>query len=83
VQSGVIVRQAFLVLEGWAGDGTGCVGPGEVVGDVALLAVLPAAATVTAITPMQVLVAGPSAYRALVAVAPVAAQLGVHLRLGA
>jgi CRP-like cAMP-binding protein len=57
---GGLAREAFVVLEGTAEvtrDGTrlGVVGPGECVGELALLDPAPRSATVTALEPMRLL----------------------------
>lgn len=67
---GQIGRQAFIIASGEAtvtiaGKRVATVGPGEVVGEVALTDGRPRTATVTAVTPMQLLVLGAPAFQSL------------------
>lgn len=82
-------REAFFVLEGQAdvsirGDVVATVGPGEFLGEMALLSHAPRSATVTARTSMRMLVIDPVAFGALLgrpAVARLIAEsLAVRLR---
>lgn len=71
VHEGDLCHEVVLVLEGEAtvsvaGRTVGVVGPGDVVGDVAVRDQAPHATTVTATTNLHVLVAGPESYRAFV-----------------
>lgn len=70
VKEGSSGREAFLVVEGEAevrlrGNVISRVGPGEFIGEMALLDHSPRSATVTAVTPMRVLVMDPSSFTAL------------------
>lgn len=61
IKQGQIGREAFVVTAGEAdvaidGVSVARIGPGEVLGEMALLADAPRSATVTALTPMRVLV---------------------------
>lgn len=63
-REGLPGKQAFLIIEGEAevtvrGSVAATVGPGEVIGEMALLENAPRAATVTALTPMRLLVFAP------------------------
>jgi CRP/FNR family transcriptional regulator, cyclic AMP receptor protein len=65
-----VARQAFILLSGTAAvtrDGRqfATVGPGDVVGELALLDGLPRTATVTALEPVQVLVMSPREFAGL------------------
>jgi CRP-like cAMP-binding protein len=69
---GTTGRQAFIVLSGVAevtiaGRRVATVGPGEVVGEMALLDRQPRTATVTAVEAMRVLVADPRSFHSLLA----------------
>jgi CRP-like cAMP-binding protein len=60
-------REAFLVVEGWAAVMIGdepiaAIGPGELVGEMAMLDHKPRSATVVAKTPMKLLIIGPRAF---------------------
>lgn len=71
VAEGDLCHEVVLVLSGTAtvtaaGRVLGTVGPGEVVGDVAVREQVPHDTTVTAATDLHVLVAGPESYRAFV-----------------
>ena len=64
-------REIFLVVEGRAaadrgGHPIGTVGPGELIGEQAMLERRPRNATVRAVTPMRLLVAGPDSVSVLV-----------------
>ena len=68
-QLGDAGRQAFVVVEGWAsvtvaGFQVGALGPGEFIGELAMLTGEPRTATVVATTPMRLLAVGPSAFQA-------------------
>jgi CRP/FNR family cyclic AMP-dependent transcriptional regulator len=83
-------REMFIVAEGWAkvtrkGRKIGSVGPGEVVGELALLDQGPRSATVTAETPMTMYVLAPRAFSVLMSDAPmvsfkIAKTLAARLR---
>ena len=71
VAEGDLCHEVVLVLSGIAtvtaaGRVLGTVGPGDVIGDVAVRDQLPHDTTVTAVTDLHVLVAGPGSYRAFV-----------------
>lgn len=89
VHEGELCHEVVLVLEGEArvtvdGRPVGIVGPGDVVGDVAVRDQVSHATTVTAATDLHVLVAGPESYRTFVhhpvVVRHVAATLSDRLR---
>ena len=66
-RQGATGRQAFVIVEGWAavtidGEPVAALGPGEVVGEVAMLDHGTRTATVVAKSDMQVLVVGPEAF---------------------
>jgi CRP/FNR family cyclic AMP-dependent transcriptional regulator len=88
-REGAMAHQAFLVIDGAAdvfidGEAVASVGPGDFVGEIAMLDTGPRSATVRASTRMTVLVIGPQAFGAFVehgAVArTMAAQLAKRLR---
>ena len=71
VAEGDLCHEVVLVLSGVAtvtagGRVLGTVGPGDLVGDVAVREQLPHDTTVTAAADLHVLVAGPESYRAFV-----------------
>ena len=77
---GQIGRQAFVIVSGEAsvtigGRPIGTVGPGEVVGEVALTDGSPRTATVTAVTPLDLLVLSSSAFKALLSETAVARRV--------
>jgi CRP-like cAMP-binding protein len=77
---GCVGRQAFIIVAGQAtvtvsGRRIATVGPGEMVGEMALIAGRPRTATVTAVTPMRVMVLDPASLRTLLAEADVARKL--------
>ncbi len=89
VHEGDLCHEVVLVLEGTAevsvgGRVVGVVGPGDVLGDLAVREHLPHATTVTATTNLHVLVAGPESHRTFVhhpvVVRHVAATLSDRLR---
>lgn len=89
VAEGDLCHEVVLVLEGTAevsvdGRVVGGVGPGDVLGDVAVRDQVAHATTVTASTDLHVLVAGPESYRTFVhhpvVVRHVAATLSDRLR---
>lgn len=72
---GEIGREAFIVVEGEAivtvdGEEVTRVGPGACVGEMALLDKGPRSATVTAATPMKVLVLDPREFKGLLLAIP-------------
>jgi CRP/FNR family transcriptional regulator, cyclic AMP receptor protein len=76
--------QAFLIVEGEAevtlrGEQLATVGAGEFVGEMALLDHSPRSATVTAVTPMRVLVMDPGSFWNLLGQAPVARRVAIDL----
>jgi len=77
-------RELFLIVEGEAvvslrGDSLATVGAGEFVGEMTLFERGPRAATVTALTPLRVLVAGAGSYGALLAHPAVLRRVGSTL----
>ncbi len=67
-REGLPGRQAFLIIDGEAevtvrGSVAATVGPGEVIGEMALLENAPRVATVTALTPMRLLAFAPREFR--------------------
>ena len=69
-QQGRIGRQAFVILDGEAavdisGTRVGTLGPGKVVGEMALIDQGPRSATVTALSPMTVLTLSVNEFRSL------------------
>jgi len=66
VRQGDIGRSSYVIVDGWAavsvsGTAIAAVGPGDHVGEMALLDNQPRSATVTAKSPMRVLEIGPAA----------------------
>jgi CRP-like cAMP-binding protein len=64
---GAHAKEAFVIVEGWAavtvhGEPVAALGPGQFVGEVAMLDRGPRTATVVAKTPMRLLVIGPAAF---------------------
>jgi CRP/FNR family cyclic AMP-dependent transcriptional regulator len=90
VTEGTSAREAFVILDGTAevtvdGQSVATVGPGECVGEVALLDAGTRSATVTATTPMRVLVLDPREFHGLLLAVPsitvkVAAALAAMVR---
>ncbi len=90
VAEGTSAREAFVILSGKAevsvdGKKVGEVGPGECVGEVALLDAGTRSATVVATTPMRVLVLDPREFHSLLLTVPsitvkVAAALAAMVR---
>jgi CRP-like cAMP-binding protein len=83
-KEGTIGREAFIVVEGEAevtiqGDVVTRIGPGEFLGEMALVDHGPRSATVVAQTPMVLLVVSPGAFDAFVAQQPVARALAKEL----
>lgn len=73
-------RQAFIVISGHAevtisGDLVAIVGPGEVVGEMALLDHRPRTATVTAVESMRAFVVDPGSFNSLLAEAGIARKI--------
>ena len=73
-------QQAFLIVDGWAvvtaGDRVLAeLGPGEIVGEMAMLDQDRRAATAIATTPTRLLVIGPSAFSVLASRAPVVSAI--------
>lgn len=73
-------REAFLIVDGEAtvtiaGELVAVVGPGQFVGEIALLDHQPCTATVTAITPMRVLVMDPRSFSTLLSDASMATRM--------
>ncbi len=70
VREGDPARQSFIVLWGRAGvtlrdEPIAVLGPGSFIGEMALLDLGPRSATVTALSPMRLLVIGPAAFSTL------------------
>jgi CRP-like cAMP-binding protein len=66
VRQGDIGRSSYLIVEGWAavsvsGSAIAALGPGDHIGEMALLDNQPRSATVTAKSPMRLLEIGPAA----------------------
>ena len=77
-------RESFLVIEGWAdvavrGATVATLGPGQLVGEMAMLDHQPRTATVTARTPMTVLVIGPQNFESFCADPAVSRMIAVGL----
>lgn len=73
-------REAFIILEGEAEvlvDGTvvAVLGPGDLVGEMSMLDTGPRSATVTARTPLRVLVVGPQAFTSFAELSPARREL--------
>jgi len=67
-----VARQAFIILDGSAvvtrdGEQIAVVGPGDIVGELALLDGLPRTATVTATGPVEALVMTPQEFNSILA----------------
>jgi CRP-like cAMP-binding protein len=80
IKQGQVAREAFFVTQGEAvvsvdGRCVARIGPGEPVGEMALLDGVPRSATVTALTPMRVLVMDPGQFGELVRDANIAHNL--------
>jgi CRP-like cAMP-binding protein len=74
-RQGTAGDQCFIIVEGWAsliidGEEVGGVGPGSIVGELALLDPGPRTATVTAQTPMRLLVFSRSEFTTMLFSAP-------------
>ena len=90
VRQGEPGREAFVIIEGEASvtvDGTEVarLGPGDTVGEMALLDKGPRSATVTAVTPIKALVLDPREFKGLMMAIPaiavkVAAALAARVR---
>jgi cAMP-dependent protein kinase regulator len=77
---GTVGRQALIILSGHAevtigGRRVATVGPGEVIGEIALLDRQPRSATVTALEPMQVFVIDPRCFGTLLSEPAIARKL--------
>jgi len=84
VQEGKPGRQTFLIVEGQAdvtlrGQYLERLGPGDFVGEMALLDHSPRSATVTAATPMRLLVMDPSGFASLVSQPSVSRRIATDL----
>jgi CRP/FNR family transcriptional regulator, cyclic AMP receptor protein len=71
IREGEIGREAFVIIDGWAavtihGEPVAALGPGQFVGEMALLDHSPRSATVVAKTPMHVLAVSPKVFGTLV-----------------
>ena len=90
VEEGAFGREAFIVVTGQAvasidGAEVATLGPGDCIGEIALLDKGPRVATVTAATPMTVLVLDPREFKGLLLRVPaiaikVAASLATRVR---
>lgn len=89
MREGAPAGEAFLIVEGRAevvigGERVAEVGPGELVGEMALLDHNPRSATVTALTPMRLLVMSPASFASILRQPAigwrVAANLAARLR---
>ena len=89
IREGAPAGEAFLIVEGRAevairGQRVAEVGPGELVGEMALLDHNPRSGTVTALTPMRVLVMNPASFASILRQPAigwrVAADLAARLR---
>ena len=83
-REGLVAKEAFVVVEGEAevfvdGEAVATVGPGDFVGELAMLDLGPRSATVRARTPMRVLVIGPKAFGAFVEHGGVARSMATQL----
>jgi CRP/FNR family cyclic AMP-dependent transcriptional regulator len=77
-------RESFLIVEGWAevtiqGETVATLGPGQFVGEMAMLENQPRTATVTARTAMTVLVIGPQNFSTFVAHPGVSLSMATEL----
>jgi CRP-like cAMP-binding protein len=77
-------RQTFLIVDGQAdvtlrGQYLERVGPGDFVGEMALLDANPRSATVTAVTPLRVLVMNPTSFASLISQPSVSRRLASDL----
>lgn len=84
IHQGTVGREAFIVVDGQAevlvdDNHVATIGPGEFVGEMAMLDNRPRCATVRADTPLRVLVAGPSAFPSLMAHPHIARAIAVQL----
>src|SRR5437764_13004829 len=84
IREGEPGREIFLVVDGEAvvslrDDALATVGPGEFVGEMTLFDRVPRSATVTALTPVRVLVAGAGSFGTLLANPAVLRRLGATL----
>jgi len=83
-REGVAGQEAFVVVDGDAevfvdGEAVATVGPGDFVGEMAMLDIGPRTATVRAKTQMRVLVIGPQAFGAFVEHGGVARSMATQL----
>ncbi len=83
-ETGGTGRQSFIVVEGWAsvsrdGEVIAAVGPGEFIGEMAMLDHQPRSATVVAKTPMRLLVLGPGTFSSFVAEPGIGREMAVGL----
>jgi CRP-like cAMP-binding protein len=84
IQEGKPGRECFLVVDGEAdvtlrGQYLERVGPGDFVGEMALLDASPRSATVTAVTPMRVLVMDPGNFASLISQPAVSRRIASDL----
>lgn len=84
VTEGRAGREVFLIIDGTAvvtidGQAVGALGPGQYIGEVAMLDHQPRTATVVAETPMRLFVVGPEAFGTFARVPAVAAGMALAL----
>jgi CRP/FNR family cyclic AMP-dependent transcriptional regulator len=84
IAEGATTNEVFVIVEGWAAVMTGdepvaALGPGELVGELAILDGGPRSATVIAKTPMQLLVISAKAFDDFVEIPPVGRALSKTL----
>lgn len=77
MREGEVGRQAFVIADGVAkvtiaGEDVCQLGPGEIVGEMAMVLHRPRTATVVATTPMRLLAIGPADFHAFAGLPPVA-----------
>ena len=77
-------RESFLIAEGWAevslrGETVATLGPGQFVGEMAMLDHQPRTATVTARTPMKLVVIGPKEFATFMADPAVSRAMATEL----
>ena len=90
VRQGAVGRSSYVIVEGWAsvsidGSPIAALGPGDHIGEMAVLDDQPRSATVTAKTPMRLLEIGPAAMGNDLShpgvVRSIAVRLSSHLRV--
>lgn len=83
-REGAPAREAFAIVAGWArvtlrGVDLGERGPGDFIGEMAMLERAPRSATVVATTPMRLLVIGPAAFASFLECPSVSRALALQL----